>query len=284
MYYIGGDMMKILVTGANGYLGQGIVKSLLNFGHEVIATDFIINNVDERAQIIAANIFDIKEPFEHFLSPEAILHLAWKDGFIHNSHTHLIDLPKHYLFLEKLANSGIKEITVMGTMHEVGYFEGCINENTPCNPINLYGISKNALRNAVEVLCCNQGVNFKWLRGYYIVGDSKNGNSIFSKLASAETNGEKEFPFTSGQNQYDFLDYKNFCYYVALASTQNQINGIINICSGKPVKLADRVEEFIKTNGYSIKLKYGAYPDRNYDSKAIWGDDKLIRAIIKIQE
>ena len=28
--------MKILVTGANGYLGQGIVTSILNYGHEVM--------------------------------------------------------------------------------------------------------------------------------------------------------------------------------------------------------------------------------------------------------
>ena len=49
--------------------------------------------------------------------------------------------------------------------------------------------------------------------------------------------------------------------------------GIINICSGKPEKLADRVERFIKENGYRIKLQYGAFPDRPYDSKAIWGND-----------
>ena len=32
--------MKILVTGANGYLGRGIVKAILDKGAEVIATDF----------------------------------------------------------------------------------------------------------------------------------------------------------------------------------------------------------------------------------------------------
>lgn len=39
--------MKILITGANGYLGQGIVKSILNHGHKVIvadlSTDFTIS-------------------------------------------------------------------------------------------------------------------------------------------------------------------------------------------------------------------------------------------------
>jgi nucleoside-diphosphate-sugar epimerase len=42
--------MKILVTGANGYLGQGIVKAIINKGHEVIATDFMTNYVDVRAK------------------------------------------------------------------------------------------------------------------------------------------------------------------------------------------------------------------------------------------
>ena len=41
--------MKILVTGANGYIGQGVVKSLLDRGVTVVATDFILDNVDDRA-------------------------------------------------------------------------------------------------------------------------------------------------------------------------------------------------------------------------------------------
>ena len=40
--------MKVLVTGANGYIGQGVVKHLLDNGNDVIATDFALENVDER--------------------------------------------------------------------------------------------------------------------------------------------------------------------------------------------------------------------------------------------
>jgi len=57
------------------------------------------------------------------------------------------------------------------------------------------------------------------------------------------------------------------------------INGVINICSGRPEKLADRVERFIKENGFDIQLNYGAFSDRPYDSKAIWGDDAKIKII-----
>ena len=84
-----------------------------------------------------------------------------------------------------------------------------------------------------------------------------------------------------GLNQFDFLDYDDFCKQVVSTIFQTKINGIINICSGRPEKLADRVERFIKENNYDIKLNYGAFPDRPYDSKAIWGDDFKINLIEK---
>ena len=83
-----------------------------------------------------------------------------------------------------------------------------------------------------------------------------------------------------GQNQYDFIDYDMFCNQVSEVVSQNSINGIINICSGFPEKLADRVERFIQENNIDIKLKYGEFPDRPYDSKAIWGENKKISKII----
>lgn len=48
--------MKILVTGANGYLGQGIVKELLDSGHNVVAADFKTTHVDDRAEKISCNL------------------------------------------------------------------------------------------------------------------------------------------------------------------------------------------------------------------------------------
>lgn len=280
----GGMIMKILVTGANGYIGQGIVSELFKMGHEVVATDLSINNVKEDVTKITANLFDISDPYDFFDKPDAVLHLAWRDGFKHNSINHINDLPKHYDFLKKVAESGIKKISVMGSMHEVGFFEGSINENTPTNPQSLYGISKNALRQSFELLAKEFCFSYQWLRGYYIVGNSKYGCSIFSKITEAVRKGEKEFPFTLGQNQYDFLDYDLFCKQVACVVSQNEVSGIINCCSGKPMKLAERVEKFIEDNGYDIKLQYGAFPDRPYDSKAVWGDSSKINEIMKVQK
>lgn len=75
--------MKILVTGANGYLGQGIVKAILDSGHEVIAADFKVDHVDDRARKKACNLFDVESPYTFFGRPDVLLHLAWRDGFVH---------------------------------------------------------------------------------------------------------------------------------------------------------------------------------------------------------
>lgn len=273
--------MKILVTGANGYLGQGIVRKLIDEGNIVIATGRTTENVDRRAIRKDADLFLIEDPYSYFEEPDIVLHLAWKNGFVHYADSHIDDLPKHYNFIKKMAKSNINKIAVMGSMHEIGFYEGCINETTPCMPITPYGISKNALRELTKMLCLKNNKVFQWLRGYYIVGNSKYGSSIFSKITAAAEKDERKFPFTMGQNQFDFIDYDDFCNQVSLAICQDQINGIIEICSGKPEKLSERVERFIEENKYNIKLDYGAFPDRPYDSKAVWGNSYKIENIIK---
>lgn len=275
--------MKILVTGANGYLGLGICKKLLDDGHEVVATDISVDKCDVRSKNVACDIFSVDDPFGFFGCPDVLLHLAWRDGFVHDSENHIIDLPEHHNFLLKFFKSDIKRIAVMGTMHEIGFYEGSIDENTSCNPMNLYGIAKNALRSDVERMSKLYNKLFQWLRGFYIVANTIYGASVFSKMSKAAAEGKKNFPFTMGLNQYDFLDYEQFCERTALTVEQDKILGIINICSGRPEKLADRVEKFILENKLNIKLQYGVYPDRAYDSKAVWGNSNKIDEILCIR-
>jgi dTDP-6-deoxy-L-talose 4-dehydrogenase (NAD+) len=39
-------------------------------------------------------------------------------------------------------------------------------------------------------------------------------------------------------------------------------------------------EKFIKDNKLNIKLQYGAFPDRAYDSPGVWGDATKIQKIL----
>ena len=191
------------------------------------------------------------------------------------------DLSSHYNFLAALVDGGLKQLVVMGSMHEVGYHEGIIDENTPCNPLSLYAIAKDSLRRAMMLYCSNKECILQWIRGFYILGDDKNNHSIFTKLLEADAAGKENFPFTTGRAKYDFMSVEELAFQISSVALQKEVTGIINCCSGQPVSLADRVEQYIQEHHLKVKLEYGAYPDRAYDSPIIYGDNTKIKQILK---
>lgn len=277
-----GEGVKVLVTGANGYIGRHVVTALCDIGADVVATDIKIDDHDSRAYAVSCDIFDRShDVFKKFGSPDVCLHLAWRDGFAHNSDAHIGYLSDHYRFLKNLLDSGLQHLAVMGTMHEVGYFEGAIDETTPCNPKSMYGIAKDALRRGMFLLAEQSGICLQWIRAYYIYGDDQRNHSVFTKICEAEKEGKKLFPFTSGKNLYDFITVQELATQIAACVTQKEVAGIINCCSGQPVILADKVEQFIKEHNFNIRLDYGTFPDRPYDSPVVLGNNEKIKAIMK---
>lgn len=273
---------RILVTGAGGYIGRHVVSRLCDMGANVLIINHSAEGVDPRAKRVDAEIFSGSENINQETGcPDVCVHLAWKDGFVHNSDAHMGMLSQHYTFLRNMMAGGLKQLAVMGTMHEVGYWEGAINENTPCSPSSMYGIAKDALRRSSFLLAQQYDVNLQWLRAYYIYGDDARNHSIFAKLTASEEAGQEKFPFTSGKNQYDFIEVDELARQIAAVVLQDEVNGIINCCSGQPMSLGDKVEQFIQEHGFKIKLDYGAFPDRPYDSPAVWGDAEKIHKIMK---
>lgn len=275
---------KIAVTGANGYLGRHVAQYLYDNGYDVYAVDIKNDTLPKKMKYIEKDILRYNENiFEELECPDVLIHLVWRDGFNHNSRYQMGNISAHFDFVYNMLKGGLKNFSTMGSMHEIGYWEGCIDENTPCNPLSQYGIVKNTLRLSFQEMISREfkDVSFKWLRGYYNHGDDEGGNSIFSKLLRADEEGKELFPFTSGKNKYDFLDIREVSEQIVAASLQTEINGVINCCSGKPISLGEMVEAFIREKGLKIKLDYGKFPDRPYDSPVVYGDNTKIAKIME---
>lgn len=272
---------RIVVTGAGGYLGPHVVTALADRGHEVLAVVRPGSSAatDPRAIRVEADILAPDFDVRSWGDPQAIVHLAWQDGFTHNSPAHLGQLSAHYRLLTSAAEAGCPRIVALGTMHEVGYWEGAITAETPTNPLSQYGVAKDALRRALP-LALPAETSLAWARAYYIYGDDRRSNSIFRKLLEAADDGKTSFPFTSGKNRYDFIRVEELGRQIAALTDAADITGTVNCSTGEPVSLADQVEQFITENGLQIALEYGAFPDRPYDSPGVWGDATVIREVM----
>ncbi len=279
-------MTTIAVTGAAGYVGRHVVTALLDAGVRVIAlarpSRRREHDVDARVELVVTDVLDpafslataVEGPID------AVIHLAWQDGFAHNAPSHVENLSAHFRFLEGVVEAGVPRLVVLGSMHEVGYWEGAIDATTPTNPLSLYGIAKDALRRAAQLSLADR-IELAWVRSYYIVGDDRFNQSVFTKLLQAVDDGRTSFPFTSGANRYDFIDVDELGRQITAVALASGETGVINCCTGEAVSLRDRVERFIVDHELPIALEYGAFPDRPYDSPAVWGDATRIRAIME---
>jgi len=274
---------SVVVTGAAGYIGRHVVRAVADAGLVPVAVvrSGRGDDLDPRARVIEADIlapdFDVAAVVDE--STAAFIHLAWQDGFVHNSPAHMTYLSAHVALLKAVADAGVPRLAALGTMHEVGYWEGAIDADTPTDPRSLYGIAKDALRRALPIMI-PATTEVAWLRCYYIYGDDRRSNSIFGKILKAVDDGQTTMPFVTGKSLHDFIDVDVLADQITAVALSPGITGVINCCSGEPVSLADQVEAFIAEHRLPIRLEYGVFPERPYDSPGVWGDATRIRGVM----
>lgn len=277
--------MKVLVTGASGFIGNYVVLNLLNLNLEIICSGSKENSIEHFLwkHKVKFKCYDTSTPqdinlFEYFEKPDVVIHLAWKGLPNYNEQFHLTEnLPNDIKFLTNLIQNGVKDIVVAGTCFEYGLQEGCLGEEQNTQPILCYSIAKDALRRYLDVYAQKNNCNFKWLRLFYMYGAGQNKNSLISLLEKAIEQKEIEFKMSKGDQIRDYLKVEDVSKLIVNISLDDNAKGIFNVCSGIPIKLLEFVEKHLTSKNKTIKLNLGYYDYATYEPFAFWGSSKKIK-------
>lgn len=274
--------MKVLVTGANGFIGKYVIDELLKIDDiQVIATSIELslenkNTDSKRITYIQKDFNNYTDNFyEYFIKPDILIHLAWEGLPNYKELFHIEkNLFVNYKFLKNIIENGIKDVTIIGTCFEYGLMEGKLSEEMITKPVTCYGVAKDSLRKFIEQLNQKIDFSFKWIRLFYPYGEGQSEKSILSLLKKAVKNGEKSFNMSPGEQLRDYLKVETVAQYIVKIALQKEIAGIINCCSGNPISLRKFVENYLKENNLKIELNLGYYSYLEYEPMAFWGIER----------
>lgn len=279
--------MKVIVTGATGFVGRHVVAELLACGHSVVAIARDVKRAQEMPWFDKVEFIkcDLHENFQSLLQPmalpDAIVHLAWPGLPNYRDFFHISkNLPADLAFLEAAVKFGVPHILVAGTCLEYGMQYGPLTEALETFPVTPYGFAKDSLRKALQLLQKENPFVLQWVRLFYMYGDGQNDNSLLSQLDLAINEGRSHFNMSLGSQLRDYLPVEEVARNFVYVLENKKLQGVINCCSGSPISVLDLVQNHCRKRHSEIQINRGYYPYPDYEPLAFWGVSEKINNLI----
>lgn len=256
-------MKRVLLTGASGFIGRHCIPPLLECGYEIHAVSTRLRpDLDSRVIWHPVNLLDPRQTVAlvESIKPTHLLHLAWYavPGRFWQA-TENVDWVKASLTLLEAFSSGGERAVVAGTCAEYDWEYGYCSEGvTPQNPATLYGSCKNALREILLPFSRQQGLSFAWGRVFLLYGPYEDPKRLVPSVILSMLRGMPAC-CTHGRQIRDIL-YVADVASAFVALLEGELEGPVNIASGRPVALRDVVTQIGDTLGRPELIRFDALP------------------------
>lgn len=277
--------MKVLLTGAAGFLGAHVARRLVQEGCQVFCLTRAASDLERLADLrdhlhlVVGNLLDEEGTARivRQVRPELCLHLAWyaEPGLYLHSPVNVAYIGATLRLAQQLAEAGCRRLVAAGTVAEYDSDYGYLSESTPTRPGTLYAASKTAAQIALAALAGPIGLTVAWARIFYIYGPGEHPKRFVPDVIGALLRGEP-VRTTLGEQVRDYLHAADVA--AALwAVAQSELTGAVNIGSGQPVTNRQMVLKLGELTGRPELVRFGDLPYRPGDPMFVCADVRRLR-------
>jgi nucleoside-diphosphate-sugar epimerase len=271
--------MRVVLTGAGGFIGREIARELRARGHVVAGM------VRREKQLADATFFlgdfiqpdSYRAPLASF-RPDALVHAGWQGVAARERDdvTQLDNVPATAEIVAKAAQAGARIVIGLGTQAEYGLTAGMVAERAPARPVSLYGIAKLAAGGALLRLAQARGLRGAWGRVFGVYGPGETAPSMLPWLARELAAGRQP-RLTACTQAWDFLHVRDIGRAVADMLECEAAEGVFNIASGDAPRLRDTVLQLRDMIAPGIEPMFGAVPFGPEQIMFLGGDPARLR-------